>query len=137
MYAQPNLQLKAGGNIPPSHIVKLSTAADNTVLVSAAATSVNIGVAQGGTRRAPGTGDDDGYAAIAGENVAVFGPGSGQALVDLGGTVTRGDAVTSDGNGRGVSTTTDGDIIIGWAMQSGVSRDLVTVLINPGYLYIA
>lgn len=133
-YMSPNLQVTSGGNIRPSRVVKISTAADNTVLESASATSANIGLAQQGTRRAPGTGDDDGYAAIANENIGVFGPGSGLAPGALGGTVTRGDVVTSDANGLLVTTTTEGDCMIGWAFQSGVSGDVVEILVNPGYL---
>lgn len=136
-YMEPNLQVVAGGTIRPSRVVKLSTAADNTVLESAAATSVNIGVAQQGTRRAPGTGDDDGNAALVDEQLGVYSCGSGQAPIQLGGTVTRADAVTSDGSGLGVATTTDGDVIVGWAMQSGVTADIVCFLCQPGYLYIA
>lgn len=133
-YLEPGLQMVAGGNIPPSRIVKLSTAADNTVLVSAGATTVNIGVSQQGSRRPPGTGDDDGYAAIAGENIGIYGPGSGVALVEIGGTVTRGDALTSDSNGRAITTTTEGDVIVGWSVQSGVIYDLIDFIVQPCYL---
>jgi len=134
---QPNLQLKANGNITPSRIVKLVSGTDNGVTISAAATSVNIGVAQKGTRRAPGTGDDDGFAAIAGENVGVYSAGSGTAVVEAGGTVAVGDALTSDANGRAIATTTDGDFIIGWALQAGTANDLIDFLCQPCYLYIA
>ena len=133
-YGAPSIQLTAGGNIRPFRIVKISTAADSTVLESASATSTNIGVAQEGTRRAPGTGDDDGFAAIAGENIEVLGPGSGTARVQLTGTSTRGDAITSDANGLGTTTTTEGDCIIGWALQSGVAADVVRVLMQPCYM---
>ena len=131
IFMQPNLQLTSGGNINPSRIVKVSTAADNTVLISAAATSPNIGVSQMGSRRAPGTGDDDGYAAIAGENIGVYGPGSGLSPVELGGTVTRGDFLTADSAGRAIATTTEGDVGIGWALQSGVVYDIGQYLSNP------
>mgnify|MGYP003348383907 CR=1 FL=1 len=40
-YMEPNLQVQAGGNIRPIRIVKISTAADNTVLESASNTSVS------------------------------------------------------------------------------------------------
>lgn len=131
-FSPPGFQFVAGGNITPSRIVKISTAADNTVLISASATSPNIGIAQQGTRRAPGTGDDDGYAAIAGENIQVF-SGSCMAPVEIGGTVTRGDALTSDSAGRAIATTTEGDVIIGWATESGVVYDLIQVFCHPCY----
>lgn len=133
-YQDPNLQVTAGGNIRPSRVVKISTVADNQVLESAGATTPNIGIAQMGTRRAPGTGDDDGYAAISGENVGVYGPGAGASPGQLGGTVTRGDAVTSDSNGLLVTTTTEGDCIVGWALQSGVTADLISILVQPCYM---
>ena len=58
---------------------------------------------------------------------------SGQAPVQLTGTSTRGDAITSDANGLGTTTTTEGDLIVGWALQSGVAGDLVAVLTQPCY----
>lgn len=131
-YAPPGLQMIAGGNIPPSRIVKISTAADSTVLVSASATSPNFGVSQIGTRRAPGTGDDDGYAAIAGENIGVYSAAC-VCPVEAGGTITSGAALTADSNGRAITTTTEGDFIIGWALESGTTYDLVKVLVQPCY----
>jgi hypothetical protein len=128
---EPNLQVTSGGNINPSRIVKISTAADNTVLISASATSPNIGVAQQGTRRAPGTGDDDGYAAIATENIGIYSAGSGSAPVEVGGTVTRGDFLTSDSAGKAIATTTEGDVGIGWGLQSGVAADILNFLCQP------
>lgn len=129
-FSPPNLQIVAGGNISPSRVVCISTAADNTVLQSALATSPNIGIAQKGTRRAPGTGDDDGFCAVAGDNVQIWGP-SCMGEGELGGTVTRGDRVTSDGNGRLVTTTTIGDQVVGWCLQSGALSDMVMILVQP------
>ena len=132
-YLEPNLTLKATGNITPSRIVKLVSGTDHGVAISASATSPNIGVAQQGTRRAPGTGDDDGYAAIAGENIGVYSAGSGVGLVELAGTSAVGDALTSDANGRAVTTTTEGDFIIGWALEAGTANDLAEYLVSPCY----
>jgi hypothetical protein len=129
----PNLQCVAGGTIRPSRVVKISTAADNTVLESASATSANIGIAQESTRRAPGTGDDDSNAALVNENIMVYSVGSGLAPGRLGGTVTRGDVVTSDGSGLLITTTTDADVMVGWAFQSGVTGDIVAILVQPGF----
>lgn len=129
-FSPPNLQVTAGGTIAPARVVALSTTADNQVLQSASNTSPNIGIAQKGTRRAPGTGDDDGNAALINEQLQVWGPscvGEGE----LGGTVTRGDRVTSDANGRLITTTTTGDQVVGFAMQSGVLSDLVAILVQP------
>ena len=130
MISAPNIQVTAGGNITPFRVVKLSTVADNQILISAAATSANIGIAQGGTRRAPGTGDDDGFAAISGETCMIWGVGC-VALGEAGGTVTRGDKVTSDSAGRLVTTTSTGDVVVGWAMQSAATNDLIEILVQP------
>ncbi len=129
-FSPPNIQVTAGGNIVPSRVVCISTAADNQVLQSAASTSANIGIAQKGTRRAPGTGDNDGNAAISGETVQVWGP-SCVGIGELGGTVTSGDLVTADTNGRLVTTTTTAARIVGYAMQSGAQYDLVSILVQP------
>lgn len=131
-YMEPNLQVVAGGNIRPSRIVKISTAADNTVLEGTSATTRNIGVAQQGTRNPPGLASDDGFAAIAGENIGVYGPGSGMVPVQLGGTVAAGDALTADSNGLAIATTTEGDQIIGFSFQAGVANDIVSLVMCVG-----
>ena len=127
MYSPPNIQGVANGNISPYRVVKVDTTADNKFLQSALATSMNIGISQKGTRRAPGTGDDDGYAAIAGETIQIFGPGC-VCMAECGGTVTRGDSVTADSGGRIVTTTTAGDIVVGEALQSGATNDIIEIL---------
>jgi hypothetical protein len=130
-YSVPGLQGTAGGNINPSRIVKFSTVADNTFLQSTANTDKNIGISQIGTRRPPGTADDDGTAAHAGENIQVFGQGS-IAILQVGTVaVTRGDQLTSDTNGCGLTTTTTGDFVVGYAMQSGNPGDLIEVDVQP------
>ena len=48
--------------------------------------------------------------------------------VRLGGTVARGDALTSDANGKAVVTTTAGHRIIGFADASGVVDDVIPFL---------
>ena len=132
-YLEPNLTLKATGNVTPSRIVKLVSGTDHGVTISASATSPNIGVAQMGTRRAPGTADDDGYAAIAGENVGVYSAGSGMSPVEIGGTVAVGDALTANSSGQAIATTTEGDFIIGWALEAGTTADIIEYLAQPCY----
>lgn len=48
--------------------------------------------------------------------------------VRLGGTVARGDALTSDANGKAVATTTVGHRVIGFAESSGVVDDVIPYL---------
>lgn len=50
----------------------------------------------------------------------------GVSKLKLGGAVTAGDPVSSDASGLGVSAAT-GDIVLGEALESGVSGDLIPV----------
>ncbi|MFG6462269.1 hypothetical protein ACG04Q_11875 [Roseateles sp. DXS20W] len=54
--------------------------------------------------------------------------------VRLGGTVVRGASLTSDANGKAVSTTTVGHRCIGYAEQSGVVDDVITYIRAPHVL---
>ncbi|SDP33350.1 hypothetical protein SAMN04487914_10895 [Arthrobacter sp. ok909] len=53
---------------------------------------------------------------------------NGTFKVKLGGTVAVGDAVTSNGSSAGITTTTAGNQIIGYAVQAGVSGDIIEVM---------
>ena len=58
----------------------------------------------------------------------------GIAELKLGGTVARGDPLTSDATGRGVAAAPGAGVnnrVIGFALISGVVDDLIPVLINP------
>lgn len=135
----------ANGNINPSRFVKLdTTVAGGGYVIIAAANSDNLyGISQPGTHAPPGnllpsTTLDDGYAAVQNENIRVFVAGEGGSdgtlcWLQAGGTVTTGDELTSDSSGRGVTTTTTGQIIGARAMQSGVSGDLIKVQVLPGF----
>lgn len=109
----------AEGTINPFRIVKVG-AADYGVLQAAAATDKSIGI----------TTEVD---AAAGERCDVV--HDGIADLKLGGTVARGDLLTSDANGQGVSAAPSAGTnnrVIGVALVSGVVGDVVPVLINPG-----
>lgn len=130
-YGAPGFQAVAGGNIAPSRIVKVSTAADNTWLQSTSNTDANEGVSAIGTRRAPGTGDDDGFDAIAPEGIMVFGVGS-ICTVEAGAAFTAGALLTADTNGRAIATTTTGDSVIGRALQAASQLgDLPLIVVRP------
>lgn len=51
----------------------------------------------------------------------------GTAKVKLGGSVSLGAWVTSDSAGKGIATTTDKDVVIGRALETGVDGDLIEV----------
>jgi len=123
------LSYKANGNIAPCRFVKLDTTADGRVLQCGAGDKIQ-GISQAGTRRTPYSTLDDGYAAIAGEDLEVFGTAE-QPLLELGGTVTRGDRLKADANGAGVTSSTDKDEWGAIALQSGVSGQLVRVEVHP------
>ena len=56
------------------------------------------------------------------------------ADVVLGGTVTRGDLLTSDANGAAITATAAAGTnirVIGIALVSGVAGDIIPVLLNP------
>lgn len=113
----------AAAAIPKRRIVKFG-AADNAVLLSAgaAATEFSIGV----------TTEVD---AITGETVDVV--RGGLADVEYGGTVTRGQPVTSDATGRAVAAAPGAGTnnrIIGFAEVSAVVGDIGAVSINPGFM---
>lgn len=108
----------AGAAIAAKRIVKLGSA-DNAVIQAAAATDSLVGVSD--------------LAAASGEHVTVV--MGGIAIVEYGGSITRGGLVTADANGKAVAAAPaagSNNRIIGIAMVSGVSGDLGSVLLQPG-----
>jgi hypothetical protein len=72
-------------------------------------------------------------APAAGERVDIILAGIGE--VQLGGTVARGGLVTSNATGQGVAAAPaagTNNNVIGRALMSGVSGDVIKVLVNPG-----
>lgn len=109
----------AGASVTQNRIVKMG-AADGAVIQAAAATDKPIGVSVASLDAASGARVD-----------VVL---SGIYEVKAGGTITRGDPITSDASGQAVTAapaagTNNG--IIGRALQSAVSGDMVDVLICP------
>ncbi len=54
--------------------------------------------------------------------------------VEAGGTLAAGDPITSDANGKAVKATEGGSRIIGFAMTSAVSGDIIPYQFAPGTL---
>lgn len=106
----------AGAAILARKIVKFG-AADNAVITAAAATDLILGVS------AP-----DVDVAI---NDTCDVHLSGIVEVIAGGTITRGDMVTSDASGNAVSTTTAANRVLGIAEVSAVAGDILTVFLAP------
>lgn len=111
---------KAGAAITKHRIVKHDTA-DDTLIQGAAATDKLLGVA-----------DALGAAAAADRVDVIL---AGTARVEFGGTVARGDLLTSDANGKAVAAAPSAgsnNRVIGVALVSGVSGDIGFVQISQG-----
>lgn len=110
---------KPGAAISGYRIVKFDSD-DDTVIQGAAATDLLMGVA------------NSLGAAATEDRVDVH--VAGIAEVEYGGVVTRGNELTSDGDGKAVAAAPAAGVnnrIIGIAMKSGVSGDIGSVLIAP------
>lgn len=93
------------------YIVKVDTSNAQSVVLAAAGTDPIVGVLQ----NKPAAGKM--------ANVQIL----GTAKVIAGGSVTRGDLVTSDSNGKAVTTTTNKDVILGRALDTAASGDVFEV----------
>ena len=117
--APQSIPLLAGASVTPNRLVKLG-AADQTVILSTAAADKSIGVSSPNITTSTG----DRVDVIVG----------GVAEVVSGGTVTRGDRITSDANGAGVTAAPaagTNNFCVGIALDSAVSGDIFSVLIAP------
>lgn len=113
---------KIAGEDLTSHqfgIVQLSAAGQ--IEAGEAATDLLVGVLQ----NTPGAGEMATYRFI------------GTTKVKLGGTVGVGAWVTSDASGHGVATTTDGNVVIGRALEAGVDGDIIEVQLALGTVFVA
>lgn len=117
----------AAGNIAPSRFVTKTVTSSEPTVTQAGSNVLTWGISQPSTRYAPMTGLDDGYAAIAGETLNVYGEGCDECLLEIAGTVTAGQPIKSDSDGKGVAATTDKDHVGAIAVESGVSGDLIRV----------
>jgi hypothetical protein len=121
----------ASAAIYPSRFV-YHTAGSRGYCEQATASTPIIGVSQEGTQEAPGTAADSGYAATAGRQVKVYGPGK-VALLKCGGTVSAGNRLTADASGQGVAfaASTALQYIGGIALSNGVDGAFIPVLVMP------
>ncbi len=121
----------ASGNIPYAVFVKLTTTADGKVTVCSAGDRI-YGVSQPGQRYPPWGAIQDGFAAIAGENVNVFVMPEKGVMLRLNGTVLPGDMLKADTGGLGIATTGANDEIGAQAEVAGVAGQIIPVtLIGP------
>lgn len=128
----PSFSKVAAASIHPSRFVMLDTA-DGKVIEATAGGKI-YGISQPGQRNTPYSSLQDGYCAIAGENVRVYGPGEdSKCLLEIGaGGCSPGDRLKATTNGVGIATTADGDEYGAVAEFAGVSGQLVMVLVTTG-----
>ena len=116
----------ANGNIKPYRFVRMDTTADFKVLAATDGSSShgteNIGISQPGTRKPPLSPLDDGYAAIAGEEILVW-EENDECLLITGAAVTNGDNLKSDSDGRGITGSVSGNYIGAVAMQTATAAN--------------
>ena len=91
--------------------------ADGEVVEATAVTDTLIGVAE-----QIGSRDNDRVDVVVG----------GICEVEAGGTITRGDVLTANASGKAVTSSAGTDRIVGIAMQSAVSGDVIDILIAQG-----
>lgn len=124
--------LIAGGTIAPFRFVKVSTAADDTGLQAAEATTTILGVSDGSTN-----GPTSANHAVSGDPITL--QGGDVVLVQCSGNITRGALVESDANGKAqTATTTTGARFHGYvALQSGADGLIIRVQKVSGWRYYA
>lgn len=122
--------LIAGGTIAPFRFVKVSTAADDTGLQAAEATTTILGVSDGSTN-----GPTSANHAVSGDPINL--QGGDVVLVQCSGNITRGALVESDANGKAqTATTTTGARFHGYvALQSGADGLIIRVQKVSGWRY--
>jgi len=119
----------AGAAIAPSVFVKVSTAADNTVLTASTNEAV-IGVATDAAMNAPITGASANAAVAAGDPIAINPLGSVCLLKIGSGGCTRGAQLVSDSSGFGVAAGATGQQNVGAiALESAAQNELARVLV--------
>lgn len=104
--------ITGAADIPAGSAVKLVA---NKIVLATAATDVILGVIE--------------VAAKIGKPIDVhLRSAAGTATIKLGGTVAAQAAVTANGSGVGITTTTAGDQIIGYALEGGTTGKFIEIM---------
>lgn len=104
------------------------------LLVASGSADANAALATASTAKIIGV-SDMAAAAATGDKVDVILSGTAELL--LGGTVTRGDPVTADANGKGVTAAPATGVnarYAGFALSSGVAGDIIPFLLSQGII---
>ena len=103
------------------------------VIVTHGTADYAVKAATGATVALGGTTDELGKLSNGGVDVCT----GGIPEVALGGTVAAGDPLTSDASGKAVKATAAGNRILGFALVSGVSGDIIPYQYSLGTLAVA
>lgn len=124
----PSYSKRAGGNIEPCRFVKIATSSGETVVTQCTATTDQPwGISAQGTRRMALSGWDDGYAAVSGDDLCIYGAGDDECKLDISATVAAGDNLESDSSGKGQPATGDKDKVGAIALEPGTSGQRIRV----------
>lgn len=123
--SMPRGSFVSGGNINPSRFVYLSD--EFTVLECGSANSPR-GISQEGQKLAPISGNST-VAAASGDPLAVYLDGQ-FSLLECGSTVTAGDKLKPDADGKGVTATTEDYGAL--ALESGTTNEKIKVIVHIG-----
>lgn len=128
------IPLTANGNVSPCRfIVPVASAGNGQRAVQASGSTLPyLGISQNWTRFPPGSAADDGFVAVAGENLAYAGPNMTADLY-LGATCANCTIpVKSDGSGKGtpmLTTGTTAEWVGALLWRTGVTDEIVPVLV--------
>lgn len=131
--ANPQPQVKAGGDINTARFVNLSTSDDHTVLEADANEPV-FGISSEAAQDAPIPSAST-LAAASGDYLRVYTEGEICLLKIGSGGCTAGDRLKSDGDGKGVIIATTGTTIQHFgaiALETAIENDLARVQIHVG-----
>ena len=125
------MQFKAGGTIRTYRFLKLDTSANATVL-EANAGEITIGISPEGAQDAPIPGASA-NAAEDGDHLYYHQNGN-EALLEIGsGGCTAGDFLKSDADGKGVTSSSDGEWYGAIAFETAAAGEKARVLVQAGY----
>lgn len=132
MGGNSSVSVIAGGNITPSRFVKMLTTADRQVVQATAGDRI-FGVSKEWTRLPPWENLNDGFIAVLNESCPCYVLGvDSEAYVQAGGAITVGDYLKSDGSGKAVTASADGDEIGGLALEAATTDQIIKITLLRG-----
>ena len=119
-----NRTFKAAADYSAKKYYIMKVSASNVVTLASAATDALVGILMNEPE--------------SGANADVkMRSAAGTGRVIAGGTVAVGALVTTDSAGKAIATTTDGDEVLGRAMEAAVSGDIFEISMSTERVYIA